>query len=286
MDNSQQNNNEKIREKSKAVAGVLNKWSAIQAIFSIIFTVSLTLILSILAFVFIGGKDAFIISAFLLAICVFVVFINAPGFKLFSKKIKNGDEENPFQGTAALTTKTIRIFEKATYVPDEKVVSWIGPVDCINFDRQNYALGIEVVAAPENTLILTPEKLIAVALVQKDFDVVESGSSVLNAFAQVATISTSASEQERHLALLNRGKWSRLMEQVHKSELEKLIETHWQFGISRKEIKKIELKLGMMNPGIHIYLESGKILKYSTLNKNLIKPFGEKAKEIGIEVQV
>lgn len=271
------------RAVAKKVGSFMRYWGALQSLGAILFVIPFAVICSVLAFIYIGGKDALILSVFLLGIAAFVVMLNSYGLKSSFQDGPQADKQNPFVGSTSVAVETKRLFPIATVQANEKMLGWLGPVMAIDIARQSYALGKEVVAAPENTLIVTSNQLLAVAFVQSDFDGLSSGS-VISGLAQFATASKSASEQHRYVGILNQGQWPALIENMA-GDLTSVLSSHWQFGIAFEKIVSVEARMGMLNPGVHITLKDGSILKYSTTVKARIQDFVEALRGVGIHVQ-
>lgn len=271
------------RAVAKKVGSFMRYWGALQSLGAILFVIPFAVICSVLALVYIGGKDAVILTVFLLGIAAFVVILNSYGLKSSFQDGPQADQQNPFVGSTSVAVETKRLFPAATLQPNEKTLGWLGPVMAIDIGRQSYALGKEVIAAPENTLILTSHQLLVVALVQSDFDGLNTGS-VLSGLAQFATAAKSASEQQRYVGILNQGQWPMFMESVA-GDLSPLLSSHWQFGIAFENIVSVQARTGMLNPGIHITLKDRSILKYSTTVKGRIHDFVEALRGVGILIQ-
>lgn len=271
------------RTLAKKVGSVMRLWGALQSLGAILFVIAFALICSFLAFVYIGGKDAWILSLFLLGIAVFVVVLNSYGLKSSFRDGPLSDKQKPFVGSASVAVETKRLFPVATLQATEKVLGWLGPVMAIDIGRQSYALGKEVISAPENTLIVTSNQLLGVAMIQADFDGLSTGS-VLSGLAQFATAAKSASEQQRYVGILNQGQWPMLVENVAKN-LSSVLSSHWQFGIAFESIVSVKARTGMLNPGVHITLKDGSVLKYSTTAKERISDFVAALRSAGVVVQ-
>lgn len=256
--------------------------TALRSVFNIIFVIIVVLGFLTL-FSFLGDYKSiwpFLLVLFL--IVGFVIGLNTIGLKIgLSQKPQEGEKgENPFVGSLSLRVETKRDFNKTQLSPGEKILAWLAPVDGTNWQRANYALGKEVVAAAENVLILTNRQLIGIALLQEDLDQIRT-NSLISLVQSVNTINPSASKKQFWLMAANLGIFPKYMEMLGEDKLEKLLSSRWQFGVNLSQIKKVEPKKTFFNAGVSFHLKDGRVYHYKIIWRKQIDQFVEAVRKTG-----
>lgn len=285
MDENQKPTNapEQTRDTLRKVSQTNNLIAAVKT--SIGGVVAIILLL-VGAVYFAVSQAEYMLSAILAFMALVIGFVVWQTARLAAKKFSHNTAETPFEGTGTIHTETVQSYPRATLSGDEEIVGWLGPLQRYDFKGMSSVgpLGTETHRGAENTLLVTPRQLIAVAIVQSDFDTLISQGAANPVFSQLGAANSSAAGQHVQTGLLNFKLWPKLIDSIPATEYASLLDTHYQWGIPFADIQSVEVKNSAMNAGVQIHLTNGTTLKYSTFLKEQIQPFAHAAQAAGLNV--
>ena len=250
---------------------IISEIREVKGMISSLFFLLFGIIMGIIVYTKSHSTTYALLASSILGIGAIILFlISFIGLRQLRNAEKIPDTFNQFQTGTAVTYNTPK--PKSKISTNETIIDWLGPVSVGGKAGISWTvLEHESMNQSINTLLFTNYQIIAFLIGPQDVPTASAGGTLNQVASAFINYSDgSAFDKNAFSTILYANKWQDIVASLIKTDLNKIIDSHLNYGIPFTSIDSYRINTSSINSGLTLYLKDGGKMSFTTQRKDLL----------------